>query len=274
MDHSGANGRVSLPENTGRTDYGYKLFNCRFLWYAVFMSRVARIVAPGFAHHITQRGNRKMDVFETDDDRLAYLRFLKKYVTRHNVSIYAYCLMTNHVHLVAVPGDEASLGKALRDAHTVYAMYFNTRTALSGHVWQGRFHSCPLDAQHLWAAVRYVERNPVKAGLVERAEQYRWSSAAAHCGLCRDELLSLDFPPPGVIEDWSAWLAQGEEMSVVEHIRQQTRTGRPCGSDAFLDQLENLLNRTVRRKKPGRKPKRPPPATQHQSDNKEDKVNT
>jgi putative transposase len=168
------------------------------------MSRVARIVVPGFPHHITQRGNRQMDVFETDDDRLAYLRFLKKYAAQYNLSIYAYCLMTNHIHLVAVPADETALGKALRDAHTVYAMYFNTRTALSGHVWQGRFYSCPLDQQHLWAAVRYVERNPVNAGLVEQAEQYRWSSAATHCGMGADDLLCKDFPPIGVIEDWSA----------------------------------------------------------------------
>lgn len=92
-------------------------------------------VVPGFAHHITQRGHRKMDVFQTDDHRLAYLRFLKKYDIHHNLSIYVYCLMTNHIHLIALPGDGASLGKALRDAHTVYAMHFNTRTALSGHVW-------------------------------------------------------------------------------------------------------------------------------------------
>ncbi|MCK5863023.1 MAG: transposase, partial [Candidatus Hydrogenedentes bacterium] len=148
------------------------------------MSRVARIVVPGFAHHITQRGNREMDVFEKSDDHLVYLRFLKRYAEKYGLSIYAYCLMANHVHLVAVPGDERALGKALRDAHTVYAMHFNTRTAISGHVWQGRFSSCPLDEQHLWAAVRHVERNPVAAGIVERAEQYRWSSAAAHCGLC------------------------------------------------------------------------------------------
>ena len=231
------------------------------------MSRVARIVVPGFPHHITQRGNRKADVFETDEDRLAYLRFLKKYAAQYNLSVYAYCLMTNHIHLVAVPGDELTLGKALRDAHTVYAMYFNTRTALSGHVWQGRFFSCPLDEAHLWAAVRYVERNPVKAGLVERAEQYRWSSAAAHCGLFTDDLLCTDFPPPGIVEDWSAWLAQPDEESVIDYIRQQTQTGRPCGNETFLDQVEGLLNRTVRRKKPGRKPKKQQPKLQDDSEN-------
>ena len=210
---------------------------------------------PGFTHHITQHGNRKMDVFERSEDRLAYLRFLKQYADKHNLSIYAYCLMTDHIHRVAVPGDGEALGKALRDTHTVYAMYFNTRTQLTGHVWQGRFYSSPLDEQHLWAAVRYVERNPVKAGIVERAEQYRWSSAAAHCGLCAEDLLSADFPPTGVVEDWSAWLAQPDEESVTDYVRRQTHTGRPCGSELFLTQLENLLNSKVRPGKPGRKPK-------------------
>ena len=124
------------------------------------MSRVARVVVPGFPHHVTQRGNRRADVFETDGDREAYLRFLKQYADRHGLAVWAYCLMTNHIHLVVVPVREESLGLALRDTHTVYAMHFNTRTKLSGHVWQGRFHSCPLDESHMWASVRYVERNP------------------------------------------------------------------------------------------------------------------
>lgn len=192
--------------------------------YPVRMSRVARIVVPGFAHHVTQRGNRRADVFETDEDRHAYLRFLTQYADKHGLSVWAYCLMTNHVHLVVVPEREDSLAKALRDAHTVYAMRFNTRTRLSGHVWQGRFYSCPMDETHLWTAVRYVERNPVRAGLVSRAEDYPWSSAPAHCGDCPppcdegaspglsqpascrsggDPLLSKEFPPPGVVPDWA-----------------------------------------------------------------------
>ena len=221
------------------------------------MSRVARIVVPEIPHHITQRGNRQAAIFETDEDRLAYLRFLKKYAAQHGLSVWAYCLMTNHVHLVAVPGHLASLGCGLRDTHTVYAMYFNSRTAYSGHVWQGRFYSCPLDDPHLWAAVRYVERNPVAAGIVERAEAYRWSSAGAHCGLCSDDLLSPDFPRPGVVENWSTWLAQPDEGELTAYIRQQTHTGRPCGNEGFLEYVENLLNRGVRPAKRGRKPKKP-----------------
>lgn len=219
------------------------------------MSRVARVVVPGFPHHVTQRGNRLADVFEVDADREAYLRFVKHYADRHGLAVWAYCLMTNHIHLVVVPVREESLGLALRDAHTVYAMHFNTRTKLSGHVWQGRFHSCPLDGAHLWAAVRYIERNPVRAGLVERAEEYAWSSAAAHCGLRHDALLSDDFPPPGVVDDWKQWLADAEDEETVTRLRGHTHTGRPCGSPTFVDQLENILQRVLRPNKRGRKSK-------------------
>ncbi len=246
------------------------------------MSRVARVVVPGYPHHVTQRGNRRADVFETEDDRHAYLRFLKKYGERHGLDIWAYCLMTNHIHLVAVPEREESLARALRDAHTVYAMRFNTRTQLSGHVWQGRFYSCTLDEAHLWAAVRYVERNPVRAGMVDRAEDHPWSSARAHCGLglsqakrsgdgtvpirarttdgtCAtelDPLLSKEFPPPGVIEDWAQWLRVEDDPDAVDRIRRQTRTGRPCGGSRFVAQLEHRLGRLLRPAKRGRKPKR------------------
>jgi len=217
------------------------------------MSRVARIVAPGFPHHVTQRGNRRADVFERDADYQAYLGFLRQYAEKRGLSVWAYCLMTNHIHLVAVPDREESLGQALRDAHTVYAMYFNSRTGQCGHVWQGRFFSCPLDEAHLWAAVRYVEGNPVRAGLVARAEDYAWSSAAAHCGLRTDVVLSDEFPPAGVVEDWSGWLHAGhDDDDAHERIRRQTRTGRPCASSKFLDHLEHLLQRTVRPRKGGR----------------------
>lgn len=218
------------------------------------MSRLARIVVPGFPHHVTQRGNRRADVFETDGDREAYLRFLKRYADRRGLAVWAYCLMTNHIHLVAVPAQEQSLALALRDAHTVYAMYFNGRTENSGHVWQGRFHSCPLDESHLWAAVRYVERNPVRAGLVERAEEYPWSSAVAHCGTRHDPLLADEFPPPGVVEDWKAWLAAPADDASAKRLRTHTQTGRPCGASPFVEQLEHLLQRPLRPEKRGRKP--------------------
>lgn len=219
------------------------------------MSRVARIVVPGFPHHVTQRGNRQADVFESDDDRRVYLHFLKQYADRHGLAVWAYCLMTNHVHLVVVPIHEKSLAEALRDAHTVYAMRFNSRTRMTGHLWQGRFYSCVLDETHLWAAVRYVERNPVRAALAAHAVDYPWSSARAHCGLRHDPMLSPDFPPPGIIEDWARWLESEGDPGILDRIRNTTRTGRPCGTSTFLDGLESLLGRTLRPRKRGPKPK-------------------
>lgn len=219
------------------------------------MSRVARIVIPGVPHHVTQRGNRRADVFETDADRQAYLRILKQSADKRGLSIWAYCLMPNHVHLIAVPDNAASLGQALHDAHTLYALYFNASMHQSGHLWQGRFYSCPMDETHLWAAVRYVETNPVRAGLALRAEAYRWSSAAAHCGLREDAVVSRAFPSPGAISNWADFLGDGREESTAhEHIRRQTRTGRPIGSSTFLDQLEQQLGRVVRPKRRGPQP--------------------
>ena len=131
----------------------------------------------------------------------------------------------------------------------------NRRRGESGHLWQGRFFSCPLDGSHAWAAVRYVERNPVRAQMVMRAEEYRWSSAAAHCGLRRDLLLTNDFPPSGVVPEWRVWLLK-EEQHQTEAIRRKTHTGRPCGSMTFVDQLETLLKRVLHPGKRGRKKKK------------------
>ncbi len=95
-----------------------------------------------------------------------------------------------------------------------------------------------LDDAHLWATVRYVVRNPVRAGRVARAEDFPWSSAPAHCGLRLDRLLSTEFPPPGAIPDWAQWLQNEEDLDAVNHIRTRTHTGRPCGNPSFIDRLE------------------------------------
>ncbi|MFP4500568.1 MAG: transposase [Candidatus Hydrogenedentota bacterium] len=205
---------------------------------------------------MTQRGNRRADVFLCDADREAYLRFLRTYGQKRGLAIWAYCLMSNHVHLVAVPAQETSRSAGLRDAHTVYAMYCNTRTELSGHVWQGRFHSTVLDDAHLWAAVRYVENNPVRAGMVKRAEDYPWSSAAARCSGNDDPVLADGLPLVKAVEDWRAWLREPfeDEDACYEAIRGHTHTGRPCGAPAFVEHLERLTGRPLRPKTRGPKP--------------------
>jgi len=193
-------------------------------------------------------------VFFADGDRQRYLSLLSAYGRRYELDIWAYCLMSNHVHFVAVPRAAESLGLACRDTHQAYASWLNRRQGETGHVWQGRFYSTPLDDPHLWAAVRYVERNPVRAGLVERAEDWAWSSAAGHCGLRADPLLSkIRMPWP--VPDWRAYL-RDESAEEIKAIRMQTRTGRPCGSAGFVEHLESLLGRVLRPRKRGRKPKR------------------
>jgi len=207
----------------------------------------------GCPHHITQRGNRRANVFLDDQDRRRYLSLLGDYAGRHGLAVWAYCLMSNHVHFVVVPENAASPARTFRDAHQAYAAWFNRKTRESGHLWQGRFFSCVLDDTHLWSAARYVARNPARAGLVERAEQYRWSSAAAHCGLQKDPLLSGDLEKADHVMDWREWLLD-EDDSTVERIRRRTRTGRPCGAVGFVEHLEATLGRVLRPRKRGPKP--------------------
>ena len=146
------------------------------------MARTARVVIPRVAHHVTQRGNNRQDVFFVDADREVFLRYLREAATRFALQVEAYCLMTNHVHLVVTPEHEDSLAGALKRVDQLYAQYVNRLHGRSGHMWGNRFFSCPLDTNHSGRALVYVERNPVRAGLCRQAWQWRWSSAAAHCG--------------------------------------------------------------------------------------------
>jgi putative transposase len=151
------------------------------------MARIARVVVPGVPHHIVQRGVRKMDVFFCDADRAEYLKQLSEQGQRFGVQYIAWCLMANHVHLVAVPEEEKSLALGVGEAHRRYTRYVNFREGWRGYLFQGRFHSFPLGGSYLLAAVRYVLRSPVRAGLVERPWDYRWSSARWFVGERRDD---------------------------------------------------------------------------------------
>ena len=218
------------------------------------MTRLARVVCPDTPHHITQRGNRQAKVFFDDVDRRRYLVLLAEQCSSYGLAIRAYCLMTNHVHLIIVPSDVEGLGRAMRRLNSRYSLYVNRRMGWSGHLWEGRFFSSPLDERHLWLAVRYVERNPVRAAVVDRAETYPWSSAAAHCGLRTDPFISGDLERAGVVDDWGAWLAEVDE-SLEQVVRERTRTGRPCGSEQFICGLETALGRPLVPRRAGRKPK-------------------
>ena len=210
------------------------------------MPRMARVVIPGIPHHITQRGNRREQVFFTDAHYQRYLALLCDYAERHGLSIQSYCLMSNHVHLIAVPRRQSSLSRTLKPVHLRYAQEANAYLGQSGYLWQGRFFSCPLDERHFWSAVRYVERNPVCAGLVKRAEDYPFSSAAGHCGLREDPLLSDNLEQSDHVGDWQAWLRDEDAPQTIEYLRQATRTGRPAGNEAFIKKLERTLGRRLR----------------------------
>ncbi|MHB8405760.1 MAG: transposase [Gammaproteobacteria bacterium] len=209
---------------------------------------MARVICTGIPHHVTQRGNRREDVFFTEADRTTYLKWLYEYSDKHRVDVLAYCLMTNHIHLVVVPSGEEALHQMLKPLHMRYAQRINRRKGWKGHLWQGRFFSSALDEHYLWAAIRYVERNPVRAKMVRKAENYPWSSAAGHCGIKTDRVLCSKPTWRRQCErigDWSAWLAAGDEADQLEILRRNADKGLPCGSDRFISRLEKLMGRTL-----------------------------
>ena len=177
------------------------------------MGRQARIVIPGCPHHIIHRGNRKQDVFIDENDNSIYLKYLHENAVKYGIKIWAYCLMKNHIHLIAVPDYENSFAKGLCETHKRYAWYINNREGWVGHLWQGRFMSFPLNERHLYAAVRYVENNPVRAGIVRNAEDYMWSSALTHVTGIHNTLLS-DCYLLRVIDDWGGLFKGGRRRKV------------------------------------------------------------
>jgi putative transposase len=216
------------------------------------MPRFARVVVPECAHHITQRGNARREVFYTPADRRIYLQLLKEYSEHYGLRILGYCLMTNHVHLVGVPSRPDSLPKAMRELNGRYARYRNTVDQRSGHVWQNRYYSCAVEEIALASVMRYVELNPVRAGLVQTATDYAWSSANIHLGGRDAEgLVSTTAWFAGwSAEDWSEVLCSGEDKASA--IREATYSGRPYGSQQFITRLEATLSRSLIRGKLGR----------------------
>jgi putative transposase len=222
------------------------------------MPRIGRVVIPGQPHHVTQRGNNRQDVFFVDDDRKVYLHLLWRQALRFGVEVIGYGLMSNHVHLVAVPSREESLAKAIGRTHFLYTQYLHRLHGRTGHLWQNRFYSCALDEAHCWEALCYVERNPVRAGLVRVPWRYRWSSAAAHCGTgpSPDLLTSLHWRGRWTPEAWKARLQESDDETALTAVRLSTHTGRPLGTDSFLSKVERTLGRRLRPLPVGRPKKR------------------
>ena len=209
------------------------------------MPRAARLVFPGFPHHVTQRGNRRQQTFFSDGDYALYLRLLRFWCDKAGTAVWAWCLMPNHVHLVLVPARGDGLAAALAPVHRRYTRAINEREGWRGFLWQSRFASAPMDEPHLHACLRYVELNPVRAGLVERAEEWRWSSARAHLGLGSDGITALAAGRER-IADWQAFLAQGLDAGDRETIRAGERSGRALGDPAFAAQVSAAAGRPLR----------------------------
>lgn len=217
------------------------------------MARIARVVVPGYPHHVTQRGCRRQQTFFSSRDYRYYLDILKTAKHEAGVSIWAYCLMPNHVHLVVVPESEQSLSKFFGPANRKYAMTINNRMRWKGHLWQERFHSFVMDENHLHAAARYVELNPVRARLCSSAQEWKWSSTRAHLSGRDDSLVEVG-PMLERVGNWEDYLSDHGTGISDEAIRKQTRTGRPAGDDNFLGVLEGLTQRRLKKQKTGPKP--------------------
>jgi len=218
------------------------------------MARLARLVVPGVPHHVTQRGNRRQDVFFGKDDYRFYLELLGEHCEKCGLDIWAYCLMPNHIHLVGVPQTADSLRAAVAETHRRYTRHVNLREAWRGHLWQERFRSFAMDEAYLYQAVRYVELNPVRAGLVKRPRDWRWSSARARLGGKADPLLA-PAPPLAEFGDWRAYLQGGMDEETLARLRMSSRTGRPLGSDGFVADLESKTGRSLKPAKRGPKPR-------------------
>ncbi len=213
------------------------------------------MVLPGIPHHITQRGNRRAQTFFEDGDYALYLDLLADGAERHGVQIWAYCLMPNHVHIIAVPRDEDALGRTFRHVHRHYTGFINARMRVTGHLWQGRFSSVAMDEPHLMAALRYVALNPVRARLARCAEDWRWSSTRALLAGKNDHVVMVA-PALERVGSFAAFLGEDfDEAFTYAALRKAESIGRPVGSPAWLEDMARKTGMALLPGKRGPKPK-------------------
>jgi putative transposase len=216
------------------------------------MARFARIVAPGAPHHVTARGNRREPVFFEDGDQEIYRDLLAEQMRKARVEVWAYCLMPNHVHLILCPGTDDGLAVAIGAAHRRWANFINARGRWRGHLFDGRYASVVMDEAHLYAAIRYVALNPVRARLVGRAADWPWSSVRAHLAREDDGLVTVR-PILDRVDDFAALIETDPDDPAFAGLRAAEATGRPLASADFVADLERRLGRPIARRAPGRK---------------------
>jgi len=220
----------------------------------MYMSRQARIIIPGIPHHITQRGNRRLPLFFTDQDRVNFLDSLAESASKWNLAILAYCLMTNHIHLQAIPETEEAFHRVLKSVFTRHAMRLNKAHAWCGHVVQNRFFSSPLDSQHSIFAFSYIEDNPRRAGMVEASTEYRWSSAYARARGLADPLIDIHHP---LYQRLIAAQANGMRLDLLGSdmllkFRKLHYGNFPIGSPEFVSTLEKSTGLVLHPRASGR----------------------
>jgi putative transposase len=222
------------------------------------MPRIGRAVAAGFPHHVIQRGNNREEVFFDAKDRKKYLALLKKYSVKWESTIISYCLMSNHIHLLTKPKSDESLYKMMQGLTLCYTQYFNRTYQRTGRLWECRYHSCIVDHEkYLWAVARYVEQNPVRAGMVEKAEDYPYSSARAHVNGSKDAVLGEELFSNDRRADYTLLLRSDMPRKEIEHLRYVTKTGRPFGNEGFVVEMERKLERRLSQRQRGRPRKKP-----------------
>ncbi len=220
------------------------------LWFG--MARLARVIVPDIPYHVTQRGNGRQRTFFSDDDFAFYRDLLKEACQEAEVGVWAWCLMPNHVHLILTPSDEDGLRRALARVHRRYAGAVNAKRRRTGHFWQGRFGAVAMDDGHLAAAFRHVSLNPVRARLVARAQDWRWSSARAHLGLGEDGLTDVS-AARARFANFADLLDGPADDEAAARLRKGESVGRPVGSAEFVARLEALTSRRLRPLKRGPK---------------------
>jgi len=216
------------------------------------MPRVSRVEAVGYPHHVIQRGNRRQEVFFREKDKVDYLEILKLQSVLFGLKVWAYCLMDNHVHLIVVPEKEGSMTKAIGETHRLYTRMINFRKGWRGYLWQGRFKSFPMDSDYLYYCVRYVECNPLRAGIVKYPEEFKFSSARIHISKKSDEILET-FYLCKQIKDWRKYLKEANDEERMRIFHQHILTGRPLGEEKFIEKLERITGRILKIRKPGPK---------------------
>jgi putative transposase len=219
------------------------------------MARLSRITVPDLPHHVTQRGNRRQVLFSEEDDYVLYRDLLAERCRANGIVCSAYCLMPNHVHLILTPSTPEGLSRAVGEAHRRYTAYVNARARVTGHLFQGRFHSAAMDEAHWLNAVRYLAFNPVRAKLARRPEDWPWSSVRAHLSGKDDPLVRvrplLDRAP----DPRELFTMSRSEVAALGDLETKSMSGRPLGDTAFVAMVEARLGRSVTPGKRGPKPR-------------------